>query len=68
MAGRLLNGGIENVGGQSLLSLPEEVASTEQADPDSAWWTMHFVDYQRGKNGQRFTAMDVYFKRQSRID
>jgi len=49
MINRLLNGGIENVGGQSLLSLLEEVASTEQTDPDSAQWAMHFVDYQRGK-------------------
>lgn len=49
MINRLLNGGIENIGGQSLLSLLEEVALTEEANPDSAQWAMHFVDYQRGK-------------------
>lgn len=50
MINRLLNGGIENVGGQSLLSLLEEVALIEQADPNSAHWATHFVDYQRGKD------------------
>lgn len=50
MINRLLNGGIENVGAQSLLSLLEEVALTEQADPDSAQWAKHFVKYQRDKD------------------
>lgn len=49
MINRLLNGGIENIGAQSLLSLLEEVALTEEADPDSALWATHFVDYQRMK-------------------
>lgn len=49
MIHRLLNGGIEAVGAQSLLSLLEEVALREQADPDSSQWAMHFVAYQRGK-------------------
>ncbi|MGW8392108.1 hypothetical protein [Pseudoduganella sp. HUAS MS19] len=49
MINRLLNGGIENVGAQSLLSLLEEVARTEQADPESAQWAMHFLEYQRAK-------------------
>lgn len=49
MINRLLNGGIEKVGAQSLLSLLEEVARTEQADPDSAEWAMHFLEYQRDK-------------------
>jgi hypothetical protein len=48
MINRLLNGGIAIVGTQSLLSLLEEVARTEQADPDSAW-AMHFLEYQRDK-------------------
>lgn len=49
MINRLLNGGIKNVGAQSLLSLLEEVARTEQANPDSAEWAMHFLEYQRDK-------------------
>lgn len=49
MINRLLNGGIENVGTQSLLSLLEEVARAEQADPDSAERAMHFLEYQRDK-------------------
>lgn len=48
MINRLLNGGIENVGAQALLPLLEEVALTEQADPNSAQWAAHFVRYQRG--------------------
>ena len=49
MINRLLNGGIEKVGAQSLLSLLEEVARIEQADPDSAQWAKNFVKYQRDK-------------------
>jgi hypothetical protein len=49
MINRPLNGGIENVGDQSLLSLLEEVALKEEADPASSQWAMHFVAYQRDK-------------------
>jgi len=49
MINRLLNGGIKNIGTQSLLLLLEEVALTEQTDPESAQWAVRFVDYQRSK-------------------
>ena len=49
MINRLLNGGIKNVGDQSLLSLLEDVARTERDDPNSARLAMHFVEYQRRK-------------------
>ena len=47
MINRLLNGGIKNVGDQSLLSLLEEVAQTEGDDPNSGRLAMRFVEYQR---------------------
>lgn len=49
MINRLLNGGIEKVGAQSLVSLLEEVARTEQADPESTQWAIHFLEYQQDK-------------------
>ena len=45
MINRLINGGIDHVGAQSLLSLLEEVALAEQADPDSARWATHFLEH-----------------------
>ena len=49
MINRLLNGGIKNVGDQSLLSLLEDVARSEWGNPNSARLAMHFVKYQRNK-------------------
>lgn len=45
----LLNGGIEHVGEQSLLSLLEDVARPARGNPNSARLAMHFVEYQQNK-------------------
>lgn len=49
MINRLLNGGVKNVGGQSLLSLLDDVARTKRDNSNSARLAMHFVEYHRNR-------------------